>query len=196
MPEDSREAIRGTVAMIGLTSVVLPFLLGAGMEDFGSAASQQYPSEPSRAEGDATIALRRLDLTRGATELLAIVAYVNADDGPLRTPPDSTGHLSPWHQRLLLKACERLEVIDTFLRSRVAFFVAGKNRGYYAPERELELAGAALDTCRATASVVDALLAGRAPSEREFDLMSATALKVYPALEAAAESAPPSTRAP
>ena len=183
------------MTVIGRMSVVLPLLLGAGVEDIGSAAPQQYPSELSRADRDATIALRRLDLTRGATELLAIVAYVNDDDGPLRTPPDSTGHLSPWHQRLLLKACERLDVIDTFLRSRVAFFVAGKNRGYYAPERELELAGAALDTCRATASVVDILLAGRVPSEREFDLMSATALKVYPALEAA-ESAAPSTRAP
>ena len=175
--------------------MVLPLRVGAIVRDIGSTAPQQYPPEPSRAEGDVAIALRRLDLAHGATELLAIVAYINADDGPLQTPPGSTGRLSPWHERLLLKAGERLEVIDTFLRSRVAFFVAGKNRGYYAPERELELAGAALDTCRATASVVDALLAGRAPSEREFESMSATALKVYPALEALEESAP-STRAP
>ena len=176
--------------------MVLPLHVGAIVGDIGSTAPQQYPPEPSRAEGDAAVALRRLDLTRGATELLAIVAYINADDGPLQTPPDVIGSLSPWHQRLLSKAGERLEVIDTFLRSRVAFFVAGKNRGYYTPERELELAGAALDSCRATASVVAALLAGRAPSEQEFESMSATALEVYPALEASAESPPPSTRAP
>ena len=177
--------------------MVLPLHVGAIVGDIGSTAPQQYPPEPSRAEGDAAIALRRLDLTRGATELLAIVAYINADDGPLQTPPDSTASLSPWHQRLLLKAGERLEVIDTFLRSRVAFFVAGKNRGYYAPERELELAGAALDTLsRDGVGRRHALLAGRAPSEREFESMSATALKVYPALEASAESPPPSTRAP
>ena len=182
--------------MVGLSPWFFHVTWGAIVGDIGSAAPQQYPPEPSRADGNAAIALRRLDLTHGATELLAIVAYINADDGPLQAPPDSTGRLSPWHQRLLLKADERLEIIDTFLRSRVAFFVAGKNRGYYAPERELELAGAALDTCRATASVVDALLAGRAPSEQEFESMSSTALKVYPALEASAESPPPSTRAP
>jgi hypothetical protein len=62
--------------------------------------------------------------------------------------------------------------------------VAGKDRGYRAPEGELEVAGATLDTCRAAAWVVDALLAGDLPTIDEFDIMGRAALAIYPALEA------------
>ena len=75
--------------------------------------------------------------------------------GRCRPRPARPRAITPWHRRLLLKAMERLDVIDAFMRARVAFLVAGRERGYYAPEQELELAGATLDTCRAAASVVD-----------------------------------------
>ena len=70
------------------------------------------------------------------------------------------------------------------MRARVAFLVAGKDRGYHAPESELELAGTTLDACRAATSVVDALLAGRLPTRREFEAMSAAALAIDPGLAA------------
>ena len=153
------------------------------MNETGSAAPQHLGPEQFR-EGDAAVVRHRLDLTHAVTELLSIVAYVTGDDGPLQTAPGSTGVLSPWQRPLLLKAAERLDVIDAHLRGRVAFLVAGKDQGYHTFEWELELAGAALDTCRAATSVIRALLAERPPAEREFEAMSAAALKVYPALEA------------
>jgi hypothetical protein len=127
---------------------------------------------------------RGLDSASCACEVLAIVAYITADDGPLQALPDPAGAVTPWHRRLLLKAMERLDVIDAFMRARVAFLVAGSERGYHVPEHELELAGVALDTCRAASSVVDDLLAGRLPTEHEFDVMSRTALAINPALDA------------
>ena len=36
------------------------------------------------------------------------------------------------------KAAERLEVVDAYMRARVSFLVAGKDRGYFAPEAELD----------------------------------------------------------
>jgi hypothetical protein len=125
----------------------------------------------------------RLELSDAARELLGLVRYITAADGPLQPAPDP-GELSPWHERELLAALERLEVIDHFLRGRVAFFVAGKDHGYGPFEGELELAGAALDTCRAAARVVDALLARRLPTDREREVMDATAARLSPALQA------------
>ena len=130
------------------------------------------------------VAPRRLDSPQCASELLAIVGYLTADDGPLQGPPSRGGDVSPWHVRLLLKAAERLDDLDARLRGRVAFLVAGKDRGYRAPEGELELAGVALDTCRAAAWMVDALLAGDLPTSDEFEAMARAALAIYPALEA------------
>ncbi len=155
------------------------------MKDVGSPV-QQHGSGPeqSHLEGDAAVVRPRPELRDGATELLAIVAYISAGDGPVRASRGSADRLSPWHQRLLQKAMERLDVIDADLRGRVAFLVAGKDHGYYASESELELAGTALDACRATSTVVDALLAGRLPTVREFEAVSDTALRIYPALEA------------
>jgi len=124
-----------------------------------------------------------LDAAGCAAELLTIVAYVTADDGPLQVSPDPAGTISPWHRRLLLKAMERLDLIDAYMRGRVAFLVAGPERGYHAPERELELAGATLDACRATTPVVDALLSGRLPTGPEFETMGLTALAINPALD-------------
>jgi hypothetical protein len=136
-----------------------------------------------RPQGDLAAA-RELDSARCATELLAIVAYVTANDGPLQASPDPAGTVSPWHRRLLLKASERLDVIDAFMRARVAFLVAGRERGYYAPAQELALAGAALDNCRSTTAVVDALLSGRLPTENEYDAMGRTALALNPSMNA------------
>ncbi len=148
-----------------------------------SRAPKPGDSGQLRPEGEEELGQLRLELPDAADELLAIVRYVTADDGPLQAIPEPRV-LSPWHERALLKALERLEVIDHFLRGRVVFFLAGKDHGYGPFEEEMELAGAALDTCRATARVVDALLAGRLPTEPEYDAMSSTTLKVYPALEA------------
>ena len=104
--------------------------------------------------------------------------------GRCRPLPDPAAAVTPWHRRLLLKAMERLDVIDAFMRARVAFLVAGRERGYHVPDQELELAGVALDTCRAATIVVDDLLAGRLPTDHAFEVMSRTALAINPALDA------------
>ena len=158
--------------------------MGAVMREAGSpAATPGSPAQPDL-EREAGPARSRLEVPDAATELLAIVRYITAGDGPLQSTPDGTGHLSPWHERVLLKAMERLEVIDAYLRGRVAFFVAGKDHGYGPFDGELELAGAALDNCRADTSVVEALLAERLPTAWEFESMGGTALRIYPALDA------------
>jgi len=154
------------------------------MRDAGSlAATPGDPAESTRAR-KAGLSSSRLELPNAAAELLAIVRYLTASDGPLHSTPDDTGPLSLWHERVLLKAMERLEVIDAYLRGRVAFFVAGKDHGYGPFDGQLELAGAALDGCRAATAVVEALLAGRLPTTWEFEAMGDTALMLYPALEA------------
>jgi hypothetical protein len=156
------------------------------VKDGGSTA----PSEGDQAQHRLQESRKReagLDSARCATELLTIVAYVTADDGPLQVAPGPAYSVSPWHRRLLLKAMERLEIIDAFMRGRVAFLVAGKERGYYAPEKELELAGVALDACRATTSVVDALLSGGLPTWHQFETMGRAALSINPALGALLE---------
>jgi hypothetical protein len=94
------------------------------------------------------------------------------------------------HQRLLQKAAERLEVVDAYMRARVAFLVSGRDRGYYAPQAELDLAGATLDAARTAALVVDALLEGRLPTPQELEAMGITALRVGPALEAPGGAGP------
>ena len=154
------------------------------MRDAGSpAATPGGPAGPaqSRKEG---LSSSPLELPDAATELWAIVRYITGADGPLQPVPDSSNRLSPWHERALLKATERLEVIDAYLRGRVAFMVAGRDHGYGWFDRELELAGAALDNCRADMCVVEALLNGRLPTEWEFELMGDTVLRIYPAFEA------------
>ena len=128
------------------------------------------------------------DAEHCAAELLAIVAYLMAHDGPLQASPDPETPVSPLHVRLLRKAAERLDVIDAFMRARVAFLAAGKDRGYYAPEAELALAGATLDATRAATTVVAALLESRLPAPNDFDAMSTAALGILPALDALGEA--------
>jgi len=140
------------------------------------------PAQPG-VEREAGSADARLDLPDAATELLAIVRYITAIDGPLQSAP-GLSPLSPWHERALLKAAQRLEVIDAYLRGRVSFLVAGKHRGYGGFDGELALAEVALDNCRADTSVIEALLAGRLPTAWDFESMGHTALRLYPALEA------------
>jgi hypothetical protein len=152
--------------------------------DAGSTAPQHIPGR-RRAGGDDAIGRRQLDASQCANEVLAIVAYITAADGPLQAPPRPGEDVSPWHRRLLVKAAERVDIIDAFMRGRVAFLVAGRDQGYHAPDSELELAGTVLDTCRATTSVIEGLLAGRLPTRREFEAMSGKALEINPALAAA-----------
>ncbi len=123
----------------------------------------------------------RLELEDTAEELLAIVRYLTGDDGPLGSVADG-GSLSRWHERLLLKAQERLDELDGFLRGRVAFFIAAPGHGYGSFERELALSGASLDTCRALSPVVDGLLSGHLPSEEQYEAVGHAALLIYPAL--------------
>ncbi len=158
--------------------------------DADSTAPRQG-SDQHQAGTDDVSTRRRPDSPECARELLAIVAYIDSADGPLQDLPGPGRETSPWHQRLLQKAAERLTVIDTSMRARVAFLVAGKDRGYHAPESELELAGTTLDTCRAATSVVDALLAGRLPTRRDLEAMSAAAQAIDPALDAVHELEPP-----
>jgi hypothetical protein len=128
----------------------------------------------------------RLELPEAAHELLAIVAHLGADDGPIQTM-SRAGELSPWHAPVLDRALEGLEVIDHFLRGRVAFYVAGREHGYGSFEEQSALAGASLDACRCAARVVDALLGGRLPSEAEFEALAVTVDRIYPALRALEE---------
>jgi hypothetical protein len=161
--------------------------------DTGSTAPA--PERPARSPEDRPGAVRYPpDAAGSAGELLSIVAYLTARDGPLQASPEAEFSLSPWHARLVRKAAERLEVIDAYLRARVAFLVAGSEHGYYAPQAELDLVGAALDACRATTPVVESLLEGRLPSRHEFDAMGAAALCVHPLLEALEEAESPLTR--
>jgi hypothetical protein len=139
-------------------------------------------SPAPEAERSAERLLARLELPDAAEELLAMIRFLTAPDGPLQQFA-ATDLASPWHERALLKAQERTEFLDRFLRGRVAFFVAGSQQGYGAFHAELELAGAALDTCRAIARVVERLLAGELPTDDEYGLMGDVALTLYPALE-------------
>ncbi len=149
----------------------------------GSQAPRPGDTAQPEQTGEAGLGEPRLELPDAGNELVAIVRYITADDGPLQTMPDPS-ELSPWHERALQKALERLEVIDHYLRGRVAFFVAGKDHGYGPFEEELDLAGAALDTCRVAARVVDGLLAGRRPTEREYEALGSTTSRIQPAMEA------------
>ena len=87
--------------------------------DSGPTASRRDPER--QPDGGDAVARRRLDSAHCAGELLAIVAYITSSDGPLQALTKPGGAVSPWHQRLLLKAAERVDVIDAYLRGRVAF---------------------------------------------------------------------------
>jgi hypothetical protein len=157
------------------------------VEDTASAAPRHHDREHPGPRGGAAPGRYPPDASSCASEVLAIVAYITAVDGALHSVPGPGTELSRWHERLVGKAAERLGVIDASMRSRVAFLVAGRDRGYHAPQVELELAGATLDACRTATAVVEDLLGGRLPTTREFDAMGHTALAVYPALVAARE---------
>jgi hypothetical protein len=157
--------------------------------DTGATGQLQRGPGQSRPQAR-TAATYPPDAEHCAAELLSIVAYLTAGDGPLQAAPGPVTPASPWHERLLRKAAERLDVIDAFMRARVAFLAAGKDRGYYAPEAEIELAGATLDATRAATVVVAALLETRLPAPHDFDAMSAAALSIIPALDALGAEAP------
>lgn len=154
--------------------------------DSGSTAPEPSPQARPVQERPGSVRYPP-DARHCADELLSIVGYLTARDGPLQTQTGPSTPVSPWHERMLRKAAERLEVIDAYMRARVAFLVSGRERGYYAPEAELDLAGATLDAARAATAVVGVLLEGRLPSQHEFDVMGVTSLAVTPALEAVSE---------
>jgi hypothetical protein len=159
--------------------------------DAGSTATDQSSQAQSRQDRPGAVRYPP-DASHCAGEVLSIVAYLTARDGPLQqAEPDPAGPVSSLHQRLLLKAAERLDVVDAYMRARVAFLVSGKDRGYYAPQADLDLAGATLDAARTASAVVDALLDGRLPTPQEFDALGVTALRVTPALEALSEAQTP-----
>jgi hypothetical protein len=159
------------------------------MTDPGSTAPRHQTRERSEAK-EAAAGRYPPDPASCAAELLSIVAYLTARDGPLQASPAAAVTASPWHGRLLRKAGERLDVVDAYMRARVAFLVAGRDRGYYAPAAELELAGATLDAARATTAVVADLLASRCPSRHDFEAMSAAVLRINPALDAQRDASP------
>ena len=147
----------------------------------GYAPSSPAPSDP-RTPRSAERLLARLELPDAATELLSIATFLTGPDGPIRQLAE-TGISSPWHERVLHKAAERLVVLDHFLRGRVAFFVAGRGQGYGVFDEELEVAGAALDTCRAVTAVLEDLNDGELPSVQQIRRLGDSAARVCAALE-------------
>lgn len=147
----------------------------------GSAPSSSAPSDP-RASRGAERLLARLELPDAANELLSIATFLTAPDGPIQQLAEA-GVSSPWHERVLRKAAERVVVLDHFLRGRVAFFVAGRGQGYGVFDEELEVAGAALDTCRAVTAVLEDLLDGDLPSVQQIRRVGDAAARACAALE-------------
>ena len=132
---------------------------------------------------DSELALIRLGLPQAADELLAMVTYLTAGDGPLQAVA-STGRLGDVHPRVLVRMRERVEVIADFLRARISFFITWRRQDTESFGAELELAGANLVASRALARVIDRLASGGLPSEAEFDQLGDAALKIYSAVEA------------
>ena len=148
----------------------------------GPTPASGAPAEPeSRPSAERLLA--RLELPDAANELLSIATFLTAPDGPVRQLA-ATRISSPWHERVLRKAQERIAVLDHFLRGRVAFFVAGRGQGYVFFDDELEVAGAALDMCRAVTAVVERLLEGELPSAQQVRRLGDSATMVGEALEA------------
>jgi len=127
--------------------------------------------------------LIRLGLPQAAHELLAMVTYLTAGDGPLEAVA-AMGRLGDVHPRVLARMRERVEVIANFLRARISFFITERRRDPDSFGAELELAGANLVASNALALVVDRLISGALPSETEFDRLGDAALGIYAALEA------------
>ena len=147
----------------------------------GFAPSSPAPAD-RRPPRNAERLLARLELPDAANELLSMATFLTGPDGPIRQLAD-TGLPSPWHERVLHKAAERVVVLDHFLRGRVAFFVAGRGQGYGVFDEELEVAGAALDTCRAVTAVVEDLCDGELPSVPKIRRLGDSAARVCAALE-------------
>ena len=79
---------------------------------------------------------------------------------------------------------ERVDVIANFLRARISFFITARREDPDSFGAELELAGANLVASRALALVIDRLIAGRLPSEAEFDQLGDAASGIYSAADA------------
>ena len=127
--------------------------------------------------------LIRLGLPQAAHELLAMVTYLTAGDGPLEAVA-ATGRLGDLHPRVLARMRERVDVIANFLRARISFFVTARREDVDAFDAELELAGANLVASRSLAVVIDRLISGALPDEAEFDRLGDAALGIYSAVEA------------
>lgn len=133
--------------------------------------------------GASELELIRLGLPQAADELLAMVTYLTAADGPLEALA-STSRVGDLHSRVLVRMRERVDVIANFLRARVSFFVTARREDPDSFGAELGLAGANLVASGALALVIDRLVSDALPSEREFDRLGDAALGIYAALEA------------
>ena len=149
------------------------------MSDPSADLGTRRSPEPSQ---DAERPLVRLGLPEAAHELLAMVGFLTAPDGPLREVA-ATGRPSDLHRRVLVKALERADVIANFLRGRISFFMTWRHQDPGSYSVELELAGSTLAASRALALVIDRLLGGALPAEAEFDQLGDAALRIYAALE-------------
>lgn len=138
------------------------------------------PSEPAQ---DAERRLARLGLPESAHELLTMLGFLTAADGPIRQLAE-TGRLDARNDEALVRMRPRIDVIADFLRARIAALADGQPQRAGAFAVEIALAGANLDTSRALAVVVERVLTRDAPTDEEFDLLAAEALGIYAALEA------------
>jgi hypothetical protein len=142
----------------------------------GGSRAPQARQDPDRR-------LARLGLPESANELLAMLAFLTASDGPLRQLA-ATGRLDRRNHRSLVGMRRRIGIIGEFLRAREGFFIAAPAYGEGPFEAELALAQANLGTCRALNTVVERLLTRTVPLEAEFERMAGEALGIYSALEA------------
>jgi hypothetical protein len=151
-----------------------------GASDPSAVRDASRPSAPAE---DSERRLARLGLPESANELLAMLTFLTAADGPLQQLAES-GRLDARNDEVLVRMRPRIDVIGDFLRARIAALVDGQPQGAGTFAAEIALAGANLDTSRALATVVERVLTREAPTDEEFDLLADEALGIYAALEA------------
>ena len=154
-----------------------------GATGAGDPSSMRDSPRPSAPAEDPERRLARLGLPESANELLAMLGFLTAADGPLQQLAESGG-LDARNDEVLVRMRPRIDVIGDFLRARIAALVDGQPQGSGTFAVEIALAGANLDTSRALAAVVERVLTRDAPTDEEFDLLADEALGIYAALEA------------
>lgn len=153
-----------------------------GVAGAGAAPALRGSPQPSASTQDPDRRLARLGLPESAGELLAMLGFLTAANGPLQQLAE-TGRLGARNHDALVRMRPRIAIIGDFVRARIAAFADGPQQGAGAFDVELALAGANLDTSRALAVVVEKVLAGETPTDHEFDLLADKTLGIYAALE-------------